>query len=417
MNRQYIGARYVPKFYEGSNGTEWDPNVAYEPLTIVTYLSNSYTSKKAVPASVGNPLANPQYWASTGVYNAQVEEYREEVQRVITDQASMEADIEALESVVNRKWALITDSYGNPETGVDVFPDLFGRYMGLTRGVNYFYDNYGGAGFVANTVQFTYVLDRLHSGLPTGVEPSDITDLIIAGGCNDSNITNHSQLATAIHDTVAYAKTLFPNAKIYIAVTGGLKGVNGKLNMENNVIPYYLDCAKYGAIPLQNVQYAMTNKSFFKADGIHPTQAGHIAVANALASAVQKGYCKNDRLDFTVTLPAGVSATLTMTHGSVLVNNNVVDTDFKGLRLEFASDQAISNEYLLCNFENDILNGNNVDWYPARINVTHTTQGTTRYSGFVVFSGNEMYIELPEGTTGKIIQVDRLHTMTSLMQA
>ena len=51
--REYIGARYVPKFFENENNTpEWAPNVQYEPLTIVTYNQNSYTSKKPVPASV-----------------------------------------------------------------------------------------------------------------------------------------------------------------------------------------------------------------------------------------------------------------------------------------------------------------------------------------------------------------------------
>ena len=37
--RQYIGARYVPKF---SNPIEWNRNNSYEALTIVTYLNNSY---------------------------------------------------------------------------------------------------------------------------------------------------------------------------------------------------------------------------------------------------------------------------------------------------------------------------------------------------------------------------------------
>lgn len=78
-NRQYIGARYVPKFYEGSNGNNWDSGRAYEPLTVVTYLQESYTSKIPVPNTVGNPASNPKYWAHTGAYNAQVEQYREEV--------------------------------------------------------------------------------------------------------------------------------------------------------------------------------------------------------------------------------------------------------------------------------------------------------------------------------------------------
>lgn len=81
MVRQYIGARYVPKFYNNSDNTpEWRPGVAYEPLTIVIYNSNSYTSKTSVPASIGDPSSNPEFWASTGNYNAQVEAYRQEVE-------------------------------------------------------------------------------------------------------------------------------------------------------------------------------------------------------------------------------------------------------------------------------------------------------------------------------------------------
>lgn len=78
--RQYIGARYVPKFYENSLGTsEWQAGVMYESLTIVTYNGNSYTSKKAVPANVGNPSANPFYWVATGMFNEQLSELTNKV--------------------------------------------------------------------------------------------------------------------------------------------------------------------------------------------------------------------------------------------------------------------------------------------------------------------------------------------------
>lgn len=83
---QYIGARYVPKFYLNSNGTpEWESGVAYEPLTIVTYNNNSYTSRKPVPAEVGNPSANAEYWAQTGVYNAQIGELSDRVDALAAD--------------------------------------------------------------------------------------------------------------------------------------------------------------------------------------------------------------------------------------------------------------------------------------------------------------------------------------------
>ena len=70
MNRQYIGARYVPKL-DG----EWNKNVNYEPLTIVTHLGASYTSK--IPVPKGIDITDDKYWVLTGNYNAQVEEYRQ----------------------------------------------------------------------------------------------------------------------------------------------------------------------------------------------------------------------------------------------------------------------------------------------------------------------------------------------------
>ena len=73
--RQYVGARYVPKF---ADPIEWDNTRAYEALEIVTNLGTSYTSKKAVP--VGVAISNTEYWVATGNYNSQVEHYVEEVQ-------------------------------------------------------------------------------------------------------------------------------------------------------------------------------------------------------------------------------------------------------------------------------------------------------------------------------------------------
>lgn len=76
--RQYIGARYVPIFgRKEETSIEWDNSKPYEPLTIVLYQGNSYTSRTYVPTGVD--ISDDQYWANTGNYNAQVEAYRQEV--------------------------------------------------------------------------------------------------------------------------------------------------------------------------------------------------------------------------------------------------------------------------------------------------------------------------------------------------
>lgn len=71
---QYVGARYVPKF---ADPIEWDTERGYESLTIVTYKGESYTSKCPVPPGID--IKNERYWALTGAYNAQVEEYKNQV--------------------------------------------------------------------------------------------------------------------------------------------------------------------------------------------------------------------------------------------------------------------------------------------------------------------------------------------------
>lgn len=79
-NNIYIGARYVPIF-----AGDWSADVAYEPLTIVNYNNANYTSKRAVPAGI--VPTNTTYWALTGNYNAQVEEFRQ-----IAEEAKETAD-------------------------------------------------------------------------------------------------------------------------------------------------------------------------------------------------------------------------------------------------------------------------------------------------------------------------------------
>ena len=86
---QYIGARYVPLLYG-----EWIPNKenGWEPLTIVTYQGDSYTSKKIVPPSIGNPAENTEYWALTGAFNAQIEALRQQVLH-IADVGEVQEDV------------------------------------------------------------------------------------------------------------------------------------------------------------------------------------------------------------------------------------------------------------------------------------------------------------------------------------
>ena len=74
----YVGQRYVPKIFG-----DWDNSKIYEPLSIVQYQGASYTSRQYVPSGV--EITNEEYWASTGNYNVQVEQYRQDVRNLKKD--------------------------------------------------------------------------------------------------------------------------------------------------------------------------------------------------------------------------------------------------------------------------------------------------------------------------------------------
>lgn len=63
---KYVGLRYVPKVLG-----EWDKTQSYEPLCVVTYQGNSFTSKTFIPSNTD--ITNETFWCQTGNYNAQVE--------------------------------------------------------------------------------------------------------------------------------------------------------------------------------------------------------------------------------------------------------------------------------------------------------------------------------------------------------
>lgn len=84
--REYVGARYVPVFMG-----DWDIDADYEPLSIVQYQGNSYTSRQKVPH--GTDITNEQYWALTGNYNAQIDQYRQEV-------AALDSHVDSIDEII-----------------------------------------------------------------------------------------------------------------------------------------------------------------------------------------------------------------------------------------------------------------------------------------------------------------------------
>lgn len=126
---QYVGARYVPLF---ADPIEWDSQYAYEPLTIVLHEGNSYTSRQYVPKGID--ISDDKFWAETGNYNAQVEQYRQEVQTFDERITNNSTNIELLKNTLMSgiKCIAFGDSTGTLTSSPKTFFQYLEDYSGCT---------------------------------------------------------------------------------------------------------------------------------------------------------------------------------------------------------------------------------------------------------------------------------------------
>lgn len=137
--RQYIGARYVTKVYENSlnpGSAEWEAGINYEPLTMVTYNMGSYLSKKEVPASVGDPASNTQYWVQTGFYNGQIAyldsiKQNKELDTPVTISGSVESTVESALGAIATE---LPDKVNNGDIAIIINGDKTEYAYGATIG-------------------------------------------------------------------------------------------------------------------------------------------------------------------------------------------------------------------------------------------------------------------------------------------
>lgn len=300
---QYIGARYVPKFFENSNGTsEWTANTAYEALTIVTRNGNSYTSKIPVPASVGAPEDNANYWVSTGLYNAQVQQLQDNIETVqenLDDEETARTDadtslsnrISILESgtTLKRRYILIGDSYGRGVVGpggglVNGWTYYFKQFLGLSDD-DCFINCADGAGFIG--LQTTTFLDLINSANATN--PNTITDIVIAGGRNDLDASS-SALRTAIGTFYSTAKTLYPNAILSLCFCGCYwDRSNNNHDKLINTRAIYAQDMRYKNLPQAATYMSFMSASVGGTDTTHFNEEGYKALGRWIATCAVGG--------------------------------------------------------------------------------------------------------------------------------
>ena len=231
---QYTGARYVPLFAEPA---EWNSTRTYEPLTIVIHEGNSYTSRQYVPKGID--IANEKFWALTGNYNAQVEQYRKDVlafdDRITTNKDNINAEVtnrtnadKTLQDNINAEIARAksaeeslrdTVTVLNSDNKLIIFGDSWThlnsgdsiKYPGRVKWLNDIIDWYGNDvvksyGVGGYTIpQFSEEIERAKND----VTPDTVKYVGIVGGVNGGTVNDANEFVLKVHNTFRNAKIVW----------------------------------------------------------------------------------------------------------------------------------------------------------------------------------------------------------------
>ena len=184
-----------------------------------------------------------------------------------------------------RVFILIGDSYGeNPYEYKGGWTTPFKSFSGLTEGVDCFTNCVGGTGFVKTGNTGKTFLDLLKDINIGTVNPEDVTDILVCGGCNDVD-TIYNDLNTAILSFRNYCKQHFVNANINISMIGIFKASGRRKLLLSTVLRSYQLAVNYGMRYIDST-CCLHRYDFIGEDGIHPTSAGCINIGRNLCNAL-----------------------------------------------------------------------------------------------------------------------------------
>lgn len=291
INRQYVGARYVPKIMG-----EWNKALQYEALSVVTHLGNSFTSKVPVPANVD--ITNTDYWVNTGNYNAQVEEYRKETENVANDLANYKNSFKTFALYFGNSYSRGVGSSNNKglyHLTKDIYDDSK-LYSG------------DGTGFIdygehANDTFLTHLEDAIND---TSYDHMKVTHINIIGAWGESReiakdgaVVGTEKIGNAIQAFMGLVKQHFPNCievnyawcEIRFFYQQSLYNINNTARTEwlvNSIMSK--ECEQLG---MRYLGWCGWNWNFSKyyvsSDNYHPNDSGYSKIAQCLKNQLQHG--------------------------------------------------------------------------------------------------------------------------------
>ena len=274
--RQYIGARYMPKFM----GT-YDATQAYEALSVVDNgMGTSYVSNKPVPA--GTPLTDTTYWALYGTTSGAITNLQNQIDTINN------VTIPAINEKIEKNIVVIGNSFVTLGCADALIADFDHSYK---------YTN-GGIGFVAYTGHNTTFESRLDDAIiDNNLDNDSVTDILFVSAMGDTRAFNEdsNNYETALINTFNSIATKvannFTNCK-RIAVTLA----------ESREKPYFADnklTSLFGVhrlfkinAPFYNIDYIgwsgfnnLYKSGLFEADQYHPSTTGVKSIAGFIKAS------------------------------------------------------------------------------------------------------------------------------------
>lgn len=264
INRQYVGARYVPKVMG-----VWNKALQYEALSIVTYQGNSFTSKIPVPPNID--ISNGTYWVNTGNYNAQVEAYRTETAQLKTD-LNNETTNRINADKDNILW--IGDSYS-----VNYNHKLPNGVRDMLNAKNWYEYSKGGAGFAGawGGASFNDLIEQAKNEMSDS-QKQMIKYVYIVGGANDSSF-DWTTLKPKVISTIKNARYCFPNARVCFIFASAaydtyLDLLTKTRNISNDLIAPCIFAMPY---------YYLTGE-FYNTDNLHFSESATNYIINVISN-------------------------------------------------------------------------------------------------------------------------------------
>lgn len=345
MTRQYIGARYMPKFCG-----EYDNTTAYEALSVVDNGSGTtYVCSKPTPPNT--PLTDRDYWQPYGSSSGAILDLQNQIDTIRDTtipslESSLEKDISktvcgyAGDDIKNKHIILMGDSYlrGTVCTGLN--PDTYSHNIedGWGYKVTQLLDmdsdhieaiGIGGASFALSGG--THWQDTIQSYVSTQ-DPDDINMIVLIGGAND-RYENRDDILSGISSFFTNARAKYPNATICIGFCGNKLTSESIQGLKTAFMAYHDGCIMNHGVFLADLENIMQDASLLSLDDLHPTAGGYTQLARQIANVIRGGgvdYYHSYALTLTSKL-----ANATITASAIAgISNNVHTIQIDDLRFD-----------------------------------------------------------------------------------